>query len=422
MQILLIGLNHKTAPLELRERLCLSWGKDIDPLREIMKISPVKEALYLATCNRVEVLAVLDKDREEAAGLKDLLLGHGNLSPAELERCLYVHRDLDAVGHLFRVASSLDSMIMGETQILGQVKEAYRRAAHSNTTGLILNKLLHHAFRVAKRVRTETGIAQNAVSVSYAAVTLAKKIFGSLKGKKVLLVGAGEMSELAARQLVKYGADKIMIANRTFSRALELAAEFQGEAIDWKLLPQALADADIVITSTGAADYVLSADMVAQAVRQRRNRLLFLIDIAVPRDIDPGAGEMENVFLYNIDNLQDIVDDNFRRRKEEAQKAELIVAEELGRYLSWRDSLEVVPTINLLRAKFEGTMNGELQRCSHWLNGIGEENRQQVEILLQSVVNKLLHDPVTILKEESGDNGAAAYILALRRLFRLEDK
>jgi len=421
MHILLIGLNHKTAPLELREKLCLSSGNDTEPLETIMKIPQVSEALYLATCNRVEVLAVLHKGEEEATGLKDLLLGHGNLSSAELESCIYVQRDLAAVGHLFRVASSLDSMIMGETQILGQVKEAYRRAAESNATGLILNKLLHHAFRVAKRVRTETGVAQNAVSVSYAAVTLAKKIFGTLKGKKILLVGAGEMAELAARQLAKYGADEIIIANRTFSRALELGAEIHGEAIEWTQLTPALAEADIVITSTGAADYVLSADMVARAVRERRNRLLFLIDIAVPRDIDPRAGKLENVFLYNIDNLQDIVDDNFQRRKEEAQKAELIIAEEIGRYLAWQGSLEAVPTINLLRARFAGTMNGELQRNAHWLNSIGEKNQQQVEIMMQSLINKLLHDPVTILKEESRDNGAATYILALRRMFRLDD-
>lgn len=422
MQILLVGLNHKTAPLELRERLCLSWGRDTDPLVAIMNLPPVKEAIYLSTCNRIEVMAVLHSGQEEVAGLKELLLAHGNLCPSEMERCIYVHRDLAAVGHLFRVASSLDSMIMGETQILGQVKEAYRRASQSNATGLVLNKLLHHAFRVAKRVRTETGIAQNAVSVSYAAVTLAKKIFGYLKDKRILLVGAGEMSELAARQLVKYGADKIIIANRTFGRALELAEEFHGEAIDWKMLPQALAEVDIVITSTGAADYILSADTVAQAVRERRNRLLLLIDIAVPRDIDPAAGEMENVFLYNIDNLQDIVDDNVKQREKEAQKAELIIKEELDRYLCWRDSLEVVPTINLLRAKFEGTMNGELQRYSHWLKSIGEENQKQAEILLLSVINKLLHDPVTTLKEESGNNGAAPYILALRRLFRLEGR
>ncbi|MDI6727251.1 MAG: glutamyl-tRNA reductase, partial [Smithellaceae bacterium] len=253
MRIVLIGLNHKSAPLELREKLCLSREEGTDPLDEIMKIPQVKEALYLSTCNRVEILASLHDAKDSLDGLRGFMLRQGNLSPEEMERCVYIYEGSEAVRHLYLVASSIDSLVMGEAQILGQVKEAYRFAAEKGTTGIILNKILHHAFRVAKRVRTETAIAHNAVSVSYAAVTLAKKIFGDLKGKKVLLVGAGEMSELAARQLIKYGAARIVIANRTYSRAVQLAGQFHGEAIGFDLLGQALADVDIVITSTGAA-------------------------------------------------------------------------------------------------------------------------------------------------------------------------
>ncbi|MDZ4164499.1 MAG: glutamyl-tRNA reductase [Smithellaceae bacterium] len=422
MRIVLIGVNHKSAPLELREKLCLAGEKEADLLAEIMNIPQVKEALYLSTCNRVEILASLHDQEDSLDGLRGFMLRQGNLSPGEMERCVYIYEGSEAVRHLFRVASSIDSLVMGEAQILGQVKEAYRFAAEKGATGIILNKILHQAFRVAKRVRTETAIAQNAVSVSYAAVSMAKKIFGDLKGKKVLLVGAGEMSELAARQLIKYGAARIIIANRTYSRAVQLADQFNGEAIGFDLLHQALADVDIVITSTGATGYVIGAELVARAVQGRKNRLLFLIDIAVPRDIDPRAGDLENVFLYNIDNLQEIVDENFQQRNVEAQKAQGIIDEEIAYYLAWLGSLGVVPTISSLRAKFDGIMKGELERSSSWLGRMGEENRRQVEILLASVINKLLHDPVVTLKEESGDNGAAAYIAAVRRLFRLEEK
>jgi len=419
MSLILVGMNHKTAPLEIRERLSLICVEGNDPLAEVVQVPGVEEALFLSTCNRVEILARIASP-EAAEGLQGFIFRYGNLDREEMLRCLYAHYDREAVRHLFRVASSLDSLVMGEPQILGQVKDAYRRAAERRTTGAVLNKLIHHAFRAAKRVRTETGIAANAVSVSFAAVELAKKIFGSLRNKTILLIGAGEMSELAARNLLGQGAPRILIANRTHSRALQLAEEFRGEAVPFEALTDALREADIVISSTGAAGWVVSAPMVAAALRRRKNRLLFLIDIAVPRDIEPAAGDIDNVYLYNIDHLQEVVDENVRGRLTEARKAEDIVAEEVLRYEEWQNTLEVVPTIVSLREKVDGIVQGEMDRVAAWLEGLSEADRERVHILASSIVNKILHDPITGLKEESQDSAATPYAEALRRLFRLD--
>lgn len=421
MNIILIGMNHKTAPLEIRERLSIACGDDINPLTEMKKIPQIKEILYLATCNRVEVLVNAVESEETVNSLKNFIFHHGNLSMEEMSRCLYLYFDHDAVRHFFRVASSIDSLVMGEPQILGQVKDAYRRAAEHNTTGIILNRILHHTFRVAKRVRTETGIAGNAVSVSFAAVELAKKIFGNLKGKTILLVGAGEMSELAAKHLINNGVGRIVIANRTYARALQMAEDFSGTAIEFDSLPEKLRDVDIVISSTGAAGYVITAPMIDAALRRRKNRLLFLIDIAVPRDIDPAAGDIDNVYLYNIDNLQDIVDENLKGRMKEAERAEAIIEEEITKYLEWFNTLEVVPTIVSLREKVEGIVKGELAKSGSWMQNLTDEDRKNIEILAGSIVNKFLHEPTVGLKEESRDQSALPYIAAVRRLFGLDN-
>ncbi|MBM4271335.1 MAG: glutamyl-tRNA reductase [Deltaproteobacteria bacterium] len=421
MNIILIGMNHKTAPLEIRERLSLTCGNDANHLAEIMKFPEIQEVLYLATCNRVEVLANAVDTAGAVEKLRAFIFHHGNLSAEEMARCLYLHYDDEAVRHLFRVASSIDSMVMGEPQILGQVKDAYRTAVEHNTTGVILNRVLHHAFRVAKRVRTETGIAHNAVSVSFAAVELAKKIFGSLEGKTILLIGAGEMSELAARHLLNQGVRKILIANRTYARALQMAENFHGTATDFDTLAEKLRDVDIVISSTGAPGYVITPPMIEAAIRRRKNRLLFLIDIAVPRDIDPAVNEIDNVYLYNIDNLQDIVDTNVKSRQREAEKAEAIIDDEVGKYHEWFNTLEVVPTIISLREKMEGIVKSELVKSGSWMQNLNEEEKKNIEILAGSIINKILHDPITGLKEESRENGALPYIAALRRLFGLDD-
>jgi glutamyl-tRNA reductase len=422
MNIILIGMNHKTAPLEIRERLSIACGDNTRPLIEIMKIPQIKEAFYIATCNRVEVLAHAVDMEDAVASLKTFVFRHGNLSMEEMARCLYLFFDHEAVRHLFRVASSIDSLVMGEPQILGQVKDAYRTSVEHNATGVILNKIIHHAFRTAKRVRTETGIASNAVSVSFAAVELAKKILGNLKGKTILLIGAGEMSELAAKHLINHGVERIFIANRTYARAVQMANDFHGAAIEFDMLPEKLLDVDIVISSTGAPGYVINTSMIEAALRRRKNRLLFLIDIAVPRDIDPASGEIDNVYLYNIDDLQDIVDGNLKSRKKEAEKAEAVIDEEVSKYREWFNTLEVVPTIVSLREKMEGIIRGELVKSGSWMQNLTEEERKSIEILASSIINKVLHDPITGLKEESRDNGALPYIAVIRRLFGLDNK
>ncbi|MEA3471645.1 MAG: glutamyl-tRNA reductase [Thermodesulfobacteriota bacterium] len=420
MNIILVGMNHKTAPLEIREKLSISCDDDAATFEKIKKISHINEALYLSTCNRVEVLAHVSDAAGAEAYLKDLVFSHGNLSSEEMEKCLYVYRDDNAVRHLFRVASSLDSMVMGEPQILGQVKDAYRRSVEQEATGVMLNKLLHHAFRAAKRVRTETAIANNAVSVSYTAVQLAKKIFGNLRGKNALVIGAGEMAELAARNLTGNGVKKVIFTNRTYERALKMANDLHGDTVSFDLLEEALSDVDIIISSTGAPGYIIHEEMIAAALRRRKNRLLFIIDIAVPRDVDPLVGKTDNVYLYNIDNLQSVVDDNMKNRIEEAEKAEVIVDEEVTEFSRWLDSLQVVPTIVDLRGKVESIIKGEMGKAGSWMKNLDEGERENVEVLVNSIINKILHDPVTGLKEESENGGANPYVAVIKKLFKLE--
>lgn len=421
MDLFLIGMNHHTAPLEIRERLVSKGKEDPHPLKEIRALPSITEAYFLATCNRVEIM-VATADANETKRAMTVLLGKWLQVPEDtLGGYIYTHKGEDAVRHLFRVASSLDSLIIGEPQILGQVKDAYREATDMGMTGTLLNRALHFSFRTAKRVRTETALAGHAVSVSYAAVELAKKIFGRLDGKVVLIIGAGEMAEIAARHFIKQGAQRLIVTNRTFSRAQELATMFGGDAIDFSHLGDALAEPDIVISSTGASQYILTPAQIAPALRRRRNRLLFLIDIAVPRDIDPLAGKMENVYLFDIDDLQDIADENMKIRREEAKKAEAIVEEETERYRAWLMSLETVPTIVDLRDKAEAIITEELERVGSWLRSLREEDQEAVEILVQSVVKKILHHPITAVKEEHREGGSMDYIAALRRLFKLDD-
>jgi glutamyl-tRNA reductase len=419
--ILLIGMNHKTAPLEIRERLALTCDDDAVLLREMMDMPGIREAMFLATCNRVEVLARSEDAVDTAEKMKEFIFRRGNLPVEEMTRCLYLYSDGEAVRHLFRVASGIDSMIMGEPQILGQVKDAYRRAVEHNTTGIILNRILHHTFRTAKRVRTETGISGNAVSVSFAAVELAKKIFGDLREKTILIVGAGEMSELAAKHLINHTVGRIIIANRTYAKAVQMAELFHGTAIEFEQLPEKLQEADIVISSTGAPGYVITTPMISAALHRRRNRLLFLIDIAVPRDIDPEAGKIDNVYLYNIDNLQDIVDENLKTRKKEAELAETIIEEEIVKFQDWYNSLEVVPTIVSLKEKMESIVKGELAKSEPWLQKLTADERSSIEVMAASIINKILNDPIAGLKEESRDRSALPYIAALRRLFDLKE-
>jgi glutamyl-tRNA reductase len=418
--IILTGLNHKTAPLAVREKLLAACTEKTDLLSELLALPGVREVMNLATCNRVEILASMEGSAPVAEELRSVLTQSAGLTAAESADCLYTYCDEAAVRHLFRVTASLDSMIMGEAQILGQVKEAYRLALERHATGAIMNRLLHRAFRTAKRVRTETAIAANPVSVSFAAVELAKKIFGDLKGKKVLLIGAGEMAELTGTHLLGNGVQDIVIANRSQAQALMLAEKFHGEAAALADVVEKLIEVDIVVSSTGAAEYILSVDTIKQSLTRRKNRPLLLIDIAVPRDIEPAAGELENVYLYNIDNLQDIVDENLQSRKKEARFAETIIEEEVRKYCDWVRELDAVPTIVSLRAKAEAIVQAEIAKAAPWLTTMEDEEQQKVQALVNAVVNKLLHNPVAALKEESADFGSAHITAITRQLFQLD--
>ena len=419
--IVLIGLNHKTAPLAVREKVFSGCQEEKDLLESLRSLSGVGEVLYLSTCNRIEIIASVEETEDAGKSLNDFLAQNGGLTPTEVANCFYEYRGEEAVRHIFRVSASLDSLVIGETQILGQVKDAYRQALAQNATGVVLNRLMHCSFRAAKRVRSETAIAVNPVSVSFAAVELAKKIFGSLSGKKILLIGAGEMAELTGTHLIGNGAEEIIVANRSMPQALSLAEKFHGEAVSLDALEEKLIEADIVISSTGAPVYIVTADLIRKIHHQRKNRLLFLIDIAVPRDIDPAASSLENVYLYNIDNLQDIVDENMNIRKKEAIKAEMIVEEEITRYVSWQKEQESVPTIVSLRNKAEEIVRTEMDKAAGWMQKLDKEEREKVGSLVNSIVNKLLHTPVAALKEESSEFSSKDIVATARRLFRLDE-
>ncbi len=419
-QILLIGVNHKTAPVEIRERLTLDG--DLKQSLALLKSLPeTDEVLFLSTCNRVEILTAT-KDGDKALDtLLNLWLERSGLTESDLEKGLYVRRDTEAIAHLFRVASSLDSMVVGEPQILGQLKDAYRAASESNATGTILNRLLHKAFSVAKRVRTETSIASHAVSISYAAVELARKIFGELNGKTAMLVGAGEMAELAAQHLKTHGVKKLIVANRTLERAVQLSKELDGEPIALDEMDDALIEADIVISSTGAPGTVISASKIKKIMRPRRHRLLFLIDIAVPRDIEPEVNEIDNVYLYDIDDLKGVVELNKTQREKEARKAERIVEEEVIKFENWLESLEIVPVIQMLQKKAENLRKKELERSMKALKDLTPKQQKALDVLTRSIVQKILHDPIITIKNGT-KNGldSRALLENVCRLFNLD--
>jgi len=417
-EIVLLGVNHKTAPVEVREKLALK-EEEIPPLQLFSQLSSCREIVFLSTCNRVEIIACTDTP-DSLTEVRDLWTGRAGMDAGDAERYIYEHHGKDAVNHLFRVASSLDSMIVGEPQILGQLKDAYRQAARAGSAGPVLNRLLHRAFSVAKRIRTETRIASQAVSISYAAVELAKKIFGDLKGKNALLIGAGEMAELAAQHLKTNGVSGLAVANRTLERAVDLAKTLGGTAVSLDELEEELVRADIVISSTGAPNVVVTADQVKSIMRPRRHRLLFFIDIAVPRDIDPAVNSIENVYLYDIDELREVVEENRAEREKEARKAGRMVDEEVIKFLGWMESLDIVPVIRQLMAKGEEVRRQELRKSLKGLGNMDKKQRKAVDALTKSIVNKLLHHPVTSIKQcremEHGDE----IIAAACRLFNLE--
>ena len=422
MSIVLIGLNHKTAPVEVRERLAFTDEACSESLRALVDGEVIREGLIVSTCNRVEVLTeAREGGGTEAASRVRSFLSESRAVPADLfGEHLYTHQGSDAVRHMFRVASSLDSMVVGEPQVLGQVRHAYSLAVNAGTAGRVLHRLMHHALHVAKRVRTETGIAASAVSVSYTAVELGRKIFGSLKGAAVLLVGAGEMAELAAQHLSAAGATRILVANRTHAAGEALARKFAGEAVDFSQLAEHLAEADIVICSTGAREYVVTPEMAEAARRRRGNRPAFLIDISVPRNVDPAVGKMDNLFVFDVDDLEAVVQSNLREREREAERARLIVESEVTEFQQVLRGLDLGPQIGALRQKFHSIAESEFARQRARLGDLTPEQEEAVRALLASTVNKISH-PVIHRLRRSYDTGDAENVRAWREIFGIEE-
>jgi glutamyl-tRNA reductase len=422
VHLLLVGASHRTAPVELRERLDFC-SRGLDRAVAALAARPsAEEAVVVSTCNRAEMYIAC---ADPAASFDDILAFVSEFQQLPAERIrphLYSHIDGDVARHLFRVSSGLDSLVVGEPQILGQVKEAYSVASDAHTTGALLNKLFHWAFAVGKRVRSETALAEGAVSVSFAAVNLARKIFGNLHGRRVLVVGTGEMGKLTATHLKAQGIGTLIITSRTFANAQELATEVGGVAAPWDALQQSLLDSDIVITATGSPTPVLSKAQIATSMPSSRTRPLFLIDIAVPRDVEPNAGEIEQVFLYNIDDLQAIVRENIERRSGEIGRAEQIVDDEVQKFATWQRSRQAIPTVVALRQRFETIRQAELERLDTKLAGLPPEARGRVDEITRLIIEKLLLNPTEQLKSLGDTELVGQYTDALNRLFALGEK
>ena len=418
--IVLIGLNHKTASVELRECIAFSGEESATALQTLIRQAYIEEVILFSTCNRVEVLFVTPHTTEAIAETKKFIAEANNLRIDEFEESLYIHLNDEAVRHIFRVASSLDSMVLGEPQILGQIKEAYRSATELKTSGVILNRLLHRTFSVAKRIRSETGIGDRAVSISYAAVELGKKIFGSLAEKKILLIGAGEMAELAVEHLIRNKAGEIFVANRTFETGVALAKQFNGKAIRFEEIAESLKVVDIIISSTGSPDFVVSRKTVKSVIRTRRNRPLFFIDIAVPRDIDPEVNWLTNSYVYDIDDLKGVIDENLEDRQREAIKGERIIDESVIGFKNWYLSLEVVPTIVALRSKLETIVENEVGKTLK-NNQMPPHRAESIKKMTDAIINKVLHGPTMFLKKSGMGDNKARQVDLVRKLFKLDE-
>jgi len=421
VHILVVGLNHKTAPIELRERLHFPTTTLEEPLEKLAHYTEGGERVILSTCNRVELYGHVQHLAHGNSRLQQFLSDYHGIADDVLAPHLYSYHGEAALRHLFRVVASLDSLVIGEPQIAAQVKEAFTIARHANATSAIFNQVFERAFSVAKRVRTETRIGEHAVSISYAAVELAKKIFQDLSPKTVLILGAGEMSELTARHLISQGVQDLLVANRTLERARDLAARLGGQGVPLAELPSYLPKADIIVSSTGAPELVIQKSDVQNALKLRKNRPMFFIDIAVPRDVAPAVNELENVYVYDIDDLQHVVDENRKAREREAVVAETIIAREVEEALQWFDEQQVVPAVIRLRRKAETIRNQEIQKLFARLGPLPDAERQAIEAMASSIINKLLHTPIVRLKQESQVKGGGRYLQALRDLFSLDE-
>ena len=417
--LVLVGLNHRTAPVEVRERVAFANGQLEPALLRLVELEGVSEGAIVSTCNRVEVIACGSSPEKVGAALPAFLAREHDLPESTLSGHLYVYVGREAVRHLFRVAASLDSMVVGEPQILGQLKQQYATAAAVGASGQVLHRCFHRSFSVAKRVRSETGIAEKAVSIGSAAVELACGIFDRLDDKSALLVGAGTMGELTARQLLSHGVGSLMVANRTFERAIEVARALGGMPVPWERVPRTLPLADLVIGAASGEEHLLRRAVVEEAMHERRNRPMFLVDLAVPRAFAPEINALGGVYLYDIDDLEGVVADNRGARAREASEAETIVEMEVEAFWRWFASLDVVPTVVALRGRLEGIAQRELERSLAALGDLDPRQRAVVERLASAIVNKILHAPLTALRRHRGDPDKEFYVEAARRLFRL---
>jgi glutamyl-tRNA reductase len=422
MKLLLAGVNHRTAPVQFREKLAYRTEEIPAALLEI-QARGAKEALILSTCNRVELTAALDDDFPVATLIETLLSRRTGVTLEELQPHVYRFENSEAIRHLFRVASSLDSMIVGEPQILGQLKQACAQARDNGAIGTVLDAVLTRAFNVAKRIRSETEIGQNAVSVSYAAVELAREIFGSLHKKRVMIIGAGKMSEGAARHLIRAGAAEILITNRTPARAEELARLFGGEVIVYEHFPQRLGEVDIVVTSSAAQGFVVTRDMARRAIEARKNQPMFFIDIAVPRNVEPAVADIEHAFLYDIDDLQRLTEQNLKTRLDVAQQAENIVSVEVARLEAKLRQRDVTPTIVNLQEQLEAIRKDVLDRYRGRLGSLNAEQEDALEALTRGIINKIAHGPISEMRRHAGESASEGELISVvRRMFRLRDR
>lgn len=419
--LVLVGVNHKTTPVEIRERLAFSRGEIEASLERLVGRPEIIENIILSTCNRVEIYARVNDAAKGVRCLKEFICDYHGVGSGDLDKYFYSYRDERAVEHLFRVSSSLDSMVLGEAQILGQVKDAYNTARALRSTGMVLNQLFEKAFNVAKKVREETGIADRGVSISSAAVELARKIFEDLENRSVMLVGTGEMAELAAARLISYGVKTVYVAGRTYERAASLAKTLNGCALDFNAFKEEMRKADIVITSTASPKFIIKKDMVERAIHRRKNKPIFFIDVAVPRDIEPEVNDLENAYLYDIDDLQDVVAANVKEREKEAENAMELIQNEVAKFNNWVVSLDAVPTIVEIRGRAESIRKKELEKALKKMEPISEQDRKTLHLTTQSILNKIFHKPTINLKKQAQSQEGHVYLKAIRRLFHLDD-
>jgi len=421
MHIVVVGLNYRTAPVEVREKFTFSERELPDALRQLQQTSSIMECVIVATCNRTELYAVVDRNQVCGHYIRNFMEQWFNLPRQQFTSHLYMYEDDRAIDHLFRVASGLDSMVIGETQILGQVKNAFLLAQQHKTTGTMFNMIFKQAVTLAKRAHSETSIGEAAVSVSYAAVELGKRIFGHFGGKTVMIVGAGKMSELTAKHLYAGGIERVFVVNRTYERAAELADKFNGIPCSMSEAVQRLHEVDILISSTGSDGYVLNRKQVADAMLKRKSRPLYMIDIAVPRDLDPAIASVENVFLYDIDDLEGIVETNLEQRRTEAAKIEAFIAAELDVFQQWYKSLGVVPLIQALQDKASTIHEETMTSLSNKLPDLNERELKVIHKLTKSIVNRMMQDPILRIKEIAGEKGGDDAMDMFVKLFALED-